>query len=46
MAALVTDFAIASKRLDARGVGFLAPIASNTSEDGRAKNRRVQLMPR
>jgi len=46
VAALVTDFGIASKRLDARGVGFLAPIASNSSEEGRAKNRRVQLMPR
>jgi len=46
VAALVTDFGIATKRLDPRGVGLLAPIASNTSEDGRAKNRRVQLLPR
>jgi OmpA-OmpF porin, OOP family len=37
---------ITGKRLEPRGVGFLAPIAPNTSEDGRAKNRRVQLLPR
>lgn len=33
-------------RLDARGVGFLAPIASNDTEAGRARNRRVELVLR
>ena len=46
VAALVTDFGIARKRLDARGVGFLAPVAPNTTDSDRAKNRRVQLLPR
>jgi outer membrane protein OmpA-like peptidoglycan-associated protein len=46
VAALATDFGIARNRLDARGVGFLAPVAPNTTERGRAQNRRVQLLPR
>jgi flagellar motor protein MotB len=32
------------KRLTSKGVGPLAPVAPNTSEDGRAKNRRVELV--
>ena len=46
VAALTSEFAIDRTRLDARGVGFLAPVAPNTSEEGRAKNRRVQLLQR
>ena len=42
--ALVTQHAIAAARLVARGVGPLAPVASNETEDGRAKNRRVELV--
>ena len=41
--ALVTDHGIAAARLAARGVGPLCPVASNETEDGRAKNRRVEL---
>jgi OOP family OmpA-OmpF porin len=33
------------QRLRASGVGFLAPVASNSSEEGRAKNREVELLP-
>jgi OmpA-OmpF porin, OOP family len=44
--ALTSDFGVARSRLEAHGVGFLAPVAPNTSEEGRAKNRRVQLLPR
>jgi OmpA-OmpF porin, OOP family len=44
MQALVTKHGIAADRLIARGVGPLAPIASNDSEDGRTKNRRVELV--
>ena len=31
-------------RLRSTGVGPVAPIAPNDSEDGRAKNRRVELV--
>jgi len=36
---------IASYRLTAKGYGLTQPIASNDTEDGRAKNRRVELKP-
>lgn len=42
--ALVSRHGIAAARLTGRGVGPLAPVASNESEDGRAKNRRVELV--
>ena len=35
---------IASERLRSHGVSSLAPIASNDTEDGKAKNRRVELV--
>ena len=44
-AALVKDYGIAAARLTANGVASLAPVAPNTSEEGRAKNRRVELVP-
>ena len=42
--ALTGRFAIPAARLHAAGVGFLAPVAPNTSDEGRAKNRRVELV--
>jgi outer membrane protein OmpA-like peptidoglycan-associated protein len=42
--ALVADYQIAAARLDPHGVGPLAPAATNATEDGRAKNRRVELV--
>jgi outer membrane protein OmpA-like peptidoglycan-associated protein len=42
--ALATRFAIAPDRLRTAGVGLLAPVASNATDDGRAKNRRVELV--
>jgi len=42
--ALVTDYHVATARLQANGVGPLAPVALNAAEDGRAKNRRVELV--
>lgn len=42
--ALVAKHGIAASRLVGRGVGPLAPVASNDAEDGRARNRRVELV--
>lgn len=35
---------IAANRLDSFGCGMYSPVASNDAEDGRAKNRRVELV--
>jgi outer membrane protein OmpA-like peptidoglycan-associated protein len=43
---LVSDHGISSERLTPRGVGPLAPVASNDTEAGRALNRRVELVKR
>ncbi len=43
---LVNEHGIAAQRLEGRGVGPLAPVASNAQEGGRAKNRRVVLVQR
>ena len=42
--ALVTKHGIAASRLIAFGNGPYAPVASNKTDDGRAKNRRVELV--
>ena len=42
--ALVSDHGIAATRLSSYGCGPFAPVASNDSEEGRAKNRRVELV--
>jgi outer membrane protein OmpA-like peptidoglycan-associated protein len=42
--ALTAQHGIAAARMTARGVGPLAPVVSNDSEDGRARNRRVELV--
>jgi outer membrane protein OmpA-like peptidoglycan-associated protein len=42
--ALVTAKGIAGSRLTPFGAGPYAPVASNKTEDGRAKNRRVELV--
>jgi OOP family OmpA-OmpF porin len=44
--ALVSRHGIAPNRLQAQGVANFAPAAVNTSEDGRAKNRRVEMVVR
>ena len=41
---LVSNYKIAQSRLVPAGVGMLAPVASNRTEEGRAKNRRVELV--
>ena len=42
--ALASAYKIDPQRLVARGVGSLAPVASNADEAGRARNRRVELV--
>jgi len=41
---LVTKYGISSERLKPYGVASLSPVASNDNEEGKAKNRRVELV--
>jgi OmpA-OmpF porin, OOP family len=43
-AELVRSYRIANARLRTAGVGFLAPVGSHATDDGRALNRRVELV--
>ncbi len=42
--ALVDEFGIPAARIEAQGVGYLVPLASNLTPDGREKNRRVEVV--
>ena len=41
---LVDTYGISQKQLQAEGVGYLSPRASNLSDEGRTKNRRVEVI--
>ena len=41
---LITKYGTPSARLKSYGVASLAPVASNDNEEGKAKNRRVELV--
>jgi OmpA-OmpF porin, OOP family len=41
---LSKTYKIPAARLQTAGVGYLAPVGSNATDDGRAKNRRVELV--
>ena len=41
---LINNFGIKASRLSAVGYGLTKPIASNSTEEGRQKNRRVQAV--
>jgi outer membrane protein OmpA-like peptidoglycan-associated protein len=42
--ALTTRHGIAAARLTAKGLASLAPVATNRTEEGRARNRRVEMV--
>jgi len=44
--ALTGEYGVAPARLQPEGVGMLAPVATNKTEEGRALNRRVELVER
>ncbi|WP_417809864.1 OmpA family protein [Thioclava sp.] len=44
--ALSERYGVSASRLQAAGIGPLAPVAENLSEEGRALNRRVELVRR
>lgn len=44
--ALISGYQIAASRLQAEGVGPYAPASNNTSDAGKQKNRRVELVKR
>lgn len=44
VSALVTKYQIAVARLDSAGVGPFSPVATNRTDEGRSKNRRVELV--
>jgi OOP family OmpA-OmpF porin len=41
---LVTDYGVSRSQLEAEGMGYLAPVASNLTEAGRQTNRRVEVI--
>ena len=41
---LVNDFGVSPGQLEAEGIGYLAPIASNQTDSGRTQNRRVEAI--
>ena len=43
---LTTKYKIAPARLEGAGVGPYVPVATNKNEEGRARNRRVELVQR
>jgi len=42
--ALTKSHSVSATRLKAQGAGPIAPVATNRTEEGRAKNRRVELV--
>jgi OOP family OmpA-OmpF porin len=41
---LIAEYAVPAAQITAEGVGYLAPRATNQTEEGRARNRRVEVI--
>ncbi|MBU2983033.1 OmpA family protein [Lentibacter algarum] len=41
---LISAYNIAGARMEAEGMGYLSPLTSNLTEDGREENRRVEVI--
>ncbi|MCF2905820.1 OmpA family protein [Octadecabacter sp. CECT 8868] len=41
---LVTAYSVPRRQLEAEGMGYLAPVATNLTEEGRETNRRVEVI--
>ncbi|MBC7180553.1 MAG: OmpA family protein, partial [Roseovarius sp.] len=41
---LIEQHGVAPAQVEAHGIGYLAPIAPNTSPEGRERNRRVEVV--
>ena len=41
---LVTSYGIPRRQLEAEGMGYLSPVATNLTEEGREANRRVEVI--
>ena len=41
---MVTSYNIPRRQLEAEGMGYLSPVATNITEDGREANRRVEVI--
>lgn len=42
--ALLQEYGVPGAQVDAQGAGYLSPVASNDTEDGRTANRRVEAV--
>lgn len=43
-ARMISDYGVAPDRIGAEGMGYLAPVASNLTREGREQNRRVEAI--
>lgn len=41
---LINDYGVPTGQLEAEGIGYLSPLSSNQTEEGRTRNRRVEAI--
>jgi outer membrane protein OmpA-like peptidoglycan-associated protein len=44
MERLISEYDVPAAQLEAEGIGYLAPLASNQTDEGRTRNRRVEAI--